>query len=179
MKKTVLAALVIISCCLFSCGKKESGGMSDKAKKNMETADAIIKMLQTGDNSKIGDYISTDAVDHSAPTGELKGLDAIKAEFNDMSKMMSDFNYSVTKEIADDDYVFQWGKESWTMKTDGMGMKAGDKVSADFIEVSKMTADSKASDHWSFISVNDMMKMMPPPSNMKDSSMNKMMEKKK
>ena len=180
MKQLLSVATAIIICLLFSCNNKGAGGMSDKAKKNLETATSIMKMIETGDHSKIGDYIAADGVDHSGPTGEVKGLDSIKAEFDGLNKMMSDFKYEVVKELADDDYVFQWGKESWTMKTDGMGMKAGDKSSADVIEVSKFNNDGKNSDHWSFISMSDMMKMMPPPpmENKMDSTKNKMNKKK-
>ena len=179
MKKLLFVASAVTSCFLFSCGTKESGGMSATAKKNLESATAIMKMVETGDHSKLGDYIASDGVDHSSPTGEIKGLDAIKSEFDDLSKMMSDFKYEVVKELADDDYTFQWGKESWTMKTDGMGMKAGDKSSGDVIEVSKFNKDGKNTDHWSFLSFSDMMKMMQPPAQPKmDSTMGKMDKKK-
>jgi hypothetical protein len=163
MKQSLFIASAILTCSVFSCNSKDSGGMSDKAKKNLEAATAVMKTFGSGDYSKLGDYIAADGVDHTSPGGEVKGIDSIKAEFDQMGKMMSDFKYDVVKEIADDDYVFQWAKESWTMKTDGMGMKAGDKGSGDFIEVSKFDKDGKNSDHWSFISFTDMMKMMTPP----------------
>jgi predicted ester cyclase len=138
--------------------------MSDKAKKNLASAQAIVKMFESGDFSKVGDYIANDAVDHTGMNGETKGLDNIKAEFNSMGQTMSDMKNDAVKEVADDDYVFQWVKESWTQKKDEMGMKAGSKNSFDVIEVSKFNADSKVTDHWSFINANDMMKMMPQQS---------------
>ena len=76
------------------------------------------------------------------------------------------------KELADDDYVFQWMKESWTQTKESMGMKPGD-YSFNMIEVSKFNADSKVTEHWSFMDVNDMMKMMPQAP-MDGSTMNKM-----
>ena len=161
MKRLVFAISSALVCSLLACNQ---GGMSDKAKKNLASAQAIVKMFESGDFSKVGDYIANDAVDHTGMNGETKGLDNIKAEFNSMGQTMSDMKNDAVKEVADDDYVFQWVKESWTQKKDEMGMKAGSKNSFDVIEVSKFNADSKVTDHWSFINANDMMKMMPQQS---------------
>ena len=46
-----------------------------------------------------------------------------------MGKMMGDMKNEVVKELADDDYVMSWMKESWTMKADGMGMKESEASS--------------------------------------------------
>ena len=73
------------------------------------------------------------------------------------------FKNELVKEFADDDYVFQWMKETMTMKVDAMGMKAGSTHTMNAIEVSKFNKDSKATDHWTFVDWNDMMKMMPQP----------------
>src|SRR5450432_233368 len=145
---------------LVSCKGKDSGGMSDTAKKNLDASHAISKMFETGDYSKVGDYIAADAVDHAGMNGDVKGLDSIKSEFASMSKMMSNMKNEVVKELADDDYVMSWMKESGKMTVDGMGMKAGQDFSMDAIEVSKFK-DGKTTEHWSFISWGDMMKMMP------------------
>lgn len=135
--------------------------MSDRAKKNLEAANAVDKMFESGDWSKAGDYIAADGVDHAGMKGDVVGLDNIKANFNEMGKMMGNFKNVTVKEFADDDYVFQWMKETSTMKVDGMGMKAGQTTTMDAIEVSKFNKDGKASEHWSFINMSDMMKMMP------------------
>jgi len=96
--------------------------------------------------------------------GEKKGLDSIKAEFNQMNGMMTNSKNETVKELADDDYVFQWLKETSTLKVDAMGMKAGSTTTLDIVEVSKFNADSKVTDHWSFLNANDVMKMMPQQS---------------
>ena len=80
---------------------------------------------------------------------------------------MSNAKTETVKELADDDYVYQWMKESWTQTQESMGMKPGN-YNFNMIEVSKFNADSKVTEHWSFMDVNDVMKMMPPD------SMNKM-----
>jgi predicted SnoaL-like aldol condensation-catalyzing enzyme len=145
--------------------------MSDKAKKNLDNARAIAKSFETKDISKLDDYIDKDMVDHASPGGETKGIENVKKMFQEMQGSMSNSKMETVKEIADDDYVFQWMKESWTQTKESMGMKPGD-YSFNMIEVSKFNADSKVTEHWSFMDVNDMMKMMPPSS--MDTSMNKM-----
>ena|SRR5213075_2641508 len=162
MKKLLVPFVILFVVFCTSCSNQQSG-MSDRAKKNLETATAVAKMFESHDWSKTGDYIAADAVDHSGPRGEVKGLDNIKAQFNEFGNSMSDMKNEVVKEVADDEYVFQWMKESWTQTKDEMGMKAGSKMNMDAIEVSKFNSEGKITDHWSFISMNDMMKMMQMP----------------
>jgi predicted SnoaL-like aldol condensation-catalyzing enzyme len=164
MKKNLLAFSACMTLFLISCSSGNKGGMSDTAKKNLATAQAIDKMFETQDYSKIGDYIAKDAVDHAGDSkGQpVRGLDSIKANFASTGAMMKDFKSEVVKELADDDYVFQWMKETYTMKIDAMGMKAGSTNTTNAIEASKFK-DGKVTEHWSFIDWNDMMKMMPQP----------------
>ena len=147
--------------------------MSDKARKNLDNARAIAKSFETKDIGKLDDYIDKDVVDHASPGGETKGIENLKKMFQEMQGTMSNSKMETIKEIADDDYVFQWMKESWTQTKESMGMKAGD-YSFNMIEVSKFNADSKVTEHWSFMDVNDAMKMMPPPAMNGNASMNKM-----
>jgi predicted SnoaL-like aldol condensation-catalyzing enzyme len=172
MKKLFLFLCTAGCFAFFSCSNN-NGGMSDKAKKNLDNARAIAKSFETKDISKLDDYIASDAVDHASPGGETKGLDNIKKMFTQMQGTMTNSKMETVKELADDDYVYQWMKESWTQTQESMGMKPG---SYDFnmIEVSKFNADSKVTEHWSFIDVNDMMKMMPPAPMNDSTSMNKM-----
>ncbi len=163
--KKIFLTLAAASALIFSaCNSGGKTGMSDTAKKNLETARAIGKMFENTDLSKAGDYFATDAVEHESMNGQdIKGLDSMKANFAGMFTMMKDFKNDIVKELADDDYTFQWVKESWTMKVDGMSGKAGSTGSANVIEVCKFK-DGKVSDHWSFMDFTDMMKMMPQAS---------------
>jgi len=160
MKKLAFVLLAVITCCILSCNSNK--GMSDKAQKNLDNSKAIAKMFEAGDFSKIGDYIAADAVDHASPRGDIKGLDSLKALFNEYHNMTTDAKNEVVKGLADDDYAMLWLKQSWTAKVDDpmMGMKAGERGTAESIEVTKHNADGKITEHWSFMSMNDMMKMM-------------------
>jgi predicted SnoaL-like aldol condensation-catalyzing enzyme len=172
MKQLFLLVCTVGCFALFSCSSND-GGMSSKAKKNLDNARAIAKSFETKDISKLDDYIAADAVDHASPTGETKGLDNIKKMFQQMQGTMTNSKMEVVKELADDDYVCQWMKESWTQTQESMGMKPGD-YSFNVIEVSKFNADSKVTEHWSFMDVNDMMKMMPQAPTNGGATMNKM-----
>jgi len=167
MKKLSIPFLFVLTMLFISCNNQQAA-MSDKAKKNLDNFNGVTKMFETGDFSKSGDYIATDVVDHSAPTGEVKGLDSMKAMFTQYASMVSDMKNEDVKQLADDDYVIGWIKQSWTAKVDDpmMHLKAGDKGHMESIEVTKHNADGKITDHWSFMSMNDMMKMMPNMGNM-------------
>ena len=172
MKNLLFAASAVLMCGLISCSNN-SGGMSAKAKKNLETSQAVAKMFESGDWSKTKDYIAADAVEHATMDGkDIKGVDNIKANFDKMGTMMSDFKNDVMQEVANDDYTFQWMKESATAKVDDPMMgKAGTRKTFNCIEVAKFNADGKITEHWSFIDWNDMIKMMPQPGTMNNNMM--------
>lgn len=153
---TVIAAVLIL---LVSCSSNE-GGLSAKAKKNIEVSHAISKCFETNDFSKVGDYIAADAVDHAGERGDIVGLDSIKAVMIQMSQAMTDSKSEYIKDFADDDYVFMWMKNSGTMKDGMMGMPAGMKYSAYSVEASRFV-DGKVVEHWTFMTPEDLMKMMP------------------
>jgi len=171
MKKLFFSSILFLLTCLYvSCnsGTTTASGPSDQEKKNLAANDAVGKMFESGDFSKLGDYIATDAIDHSGPMGEVKGLDSIKAMFNMFASTMKDTKIDIVKEMADGDYVMAWIKQSWTATQDDpmMHLKAGDRASMDGVEVTKYNSDGKVVEHWGFMSMSDMMKMMPQQGNM-------------
>lgn len=167
MKKIslILSASALIA--LASCSSKKEGGgdgMSEGAKKNMDANTAIIAMFETKDFSKLGDYIAADAVDHAGEKGDVKGLDSIKASMESMSKMMTVKSNKVVKTLADDEYVMSWLEGTSVADVDmpEWGMKKGVESTMHSVEVSKYNKDHKVTEHWSFMDMNDMMKMMAP-----------------
>jgi len=158
MKKLVFATMFAAVCC---CSYGQKSSMSSTAQKNLAASRAVAKMFESGDFSRVGDYIAADAVDHGGMSGDVKGLDNIKASFAQMTGMMTDMKSEMVQELAEDEYTFQWMKQSSTMKVDAMGMKAGTKNSLDAIEVSRFS-NGKIVEHWSFINAADAMKMMQP-----------------
>jgi len=93
-------------------------------------------------------------------TGDIKGLDSIKAELAKVHMMSTDIKVETVKEFADNDYVFQWLHFTGTAATSDMGMPVGTKYEMNAMEVSKFNSDGKATDHWEFMEPAEMMKMM-------------------
>lgn len=149
--------LFILSCiaaCSFLISCSGGGGMSATAKKNKEVNDAITKAYEAGDFSKMGDYIAADAVDHGGETGDIKGLDNIIAEMKKYKAQMPDMKSTMSRSMADDEYVFTWSTVSGTMN--------GKSVTMTSVDVAKFK-DGKAVEHWIYMDPKDMAMMMPPP----------------
>ncbi len=158
MKKILFILIAGVSLLFVSCTAKNEGGMSATAKKNLETGQAISKCFETGDFSKLGDYIAEDAVDHAGAQGDVKGLANIKSEMEKMMAGMTETKSEIIKELADDEYVMSWMRFIGTLKVDMMGMKAGDKVDSRAIELSRFK-DGKVTEHWTFMEPSEFMKM--------------------
>lgn len=148
------------SLCFASCSHDTGNSkMSGTAQKNSETSQAIYKAVETGDVSKLGDYIAADAVDHSNPMGDVQGLDSIKAELAKIHQTATGMKTDVKKTLADEEYVFDWVNYQGTATTADWGMPAGTKYDMNAIHVSKFK-DGKVVEHWEYMSAAEMMKMM-------------------
>jgi ketosteroid isomerase-like protein len=166
MKKLLLILSSGTVLFLSSCASKSeagAGGMSEQARKNLETNRAISKMFETKDFSKATDYFAADAVDYAGMNGPVKGPDSIKASLENMAAMMTDTKHEVVRELADDEYVMSWMKFSGTCNVDApeMGMIKGQKINTEAIEVSQYNKEGKAIAHWTFMQPSELMKMMP------------------
>lgn len=137
---------------LLSCSS--GGGMSATAKKNKEVNSAIMKAYETGDFSKMSEYIAADAVDHGGEKGDVKGLENIVSEMKRYKSMVTDMKSTIIREMADDEYVMTWATMSAKMN--------GTEMSMSSVDVSRFK-DGKAVEHWVFMNPMDMMKMMPQP----------------
>ena len=161
MKQFLVTISAGLACFCISCNDK-SGSTDSTTQKNLDAIHGINKAIETGDVSKLGDYIATDAIDHAGPKGDVKGLDSIKAIIAKMSTYSKDAKTETIKELADNEYVFQWLHFTGTSTSSEMGMPPGTKYDMNALEVSKHK-DGKATEHWEFMSPQEMMKMMPPP----------------
>ena len=167
MKQFLFMLLTAASSVLFSCNSTNNNAIqaptNDAGQKNLLTTNAINKAIETGDMSKLGDYIAADAVDHSGQHGDVVGLDSIEAGLAPLHKMAAnDLKLEVVKELADSDYVFQWVRTTGTATNTDMGVAVGSKFSMPMISVSRFK-NGKATEHWEFMQPADMMKMMAPP----------------
>lgn len=173
MKKILVSAFVAIICICASCNNPSSTtANNDKdstAQKNLAAYDSISSAFQTGDASKVDNFVADDFVDNT-DHGQVKGKDSLKAMITQMHTMMKDMKTETKNEAASGDYVYGWMHYSGT--SDGsMGMPKG-PYDMTAIELVKFNNDGKAVEHWSFMQPSDMMKMMGPQPgmNMADSS---------
>lgn len=162
MKKIFFITTVSAACLLSACSSKKSeGGMSDQAKKNIEACNSVNRAMESGDVSKLGDFIAADGIDHTGMNGtEVKGLDSIKAELGSMKNYFDNIKFEVVNQVASDEWVYQWIRFTGKSKVDMMGMKKGDDITNDAVEVSKFNKDGKATDHWEFMTAQEFQKMM-------------------
>ena len=168
MKKFLFIASAGCIFLLTSCSDKKEGGISDKAKKNLEASHIVSDAFMSGDVSKIDDAVAADFIDHT-DHGD-KGRDSLKAMITTMKKTMGDMKMTLMKELADDDYVFS--EMEFTGTSNGeMGMPKG-PYDWHVIEAVKFK-DGKAVEHWEYMRNDDVMKMMPPPPAPKDTTMHK------
>lgn len=146
--------LVALACgsLMMSCGTE--GGMSAKTKKNIEVNNAIMKAYESGDFSKMGDYIAADAVDHGGENGDVTGLDSIVSEMKRYQAMMPDMKSSNVLTVGNDDYVFTRATMSGTMN--------GKQTTMTSVDVSRFV-DGKAVEHWIYMNPSEVMSMMMPP----------------
>jgi ketosteroid isomerase-like protein len=162
----VMCLLVLLASCDQKAGNKENGGTTssntaaEKAKANNR---AVLEAIQKGDVSKIDQYMTTDAVDHSGPDGmtEVKGSDQIKQALGSIKASFSELKMDVVEEAASDDHLFVLVKMSGTTTANpGMGMPPNQKIEMTTVDLLKFNNDGKLTDHWSYNDPKDMMKMM-------------------
>ncbi len=165
MKKFFFASAAIAACFLVSC-KDEKAGSADNNAAVKEQSAAFMKSIETGDFSKTKDWLTADAVDHGsgANMSDVKGADSIVAN---LSRIHASFEPGYKSEVMnqsiDGDYLYAMiHMKGKTTANPGMGMPAATDIDMRSVEVTKLK-DGKAAEHWSFASVEDMMKMAPPP----------------
>jgi predicted ester cyclase len=156
MKKILITVSAGLLCWCISCNNEKAETNESAAKqKNLDAAHVVSKAFETGDISAIDSAVASDFVDHT-DRGD-KNRDSLKAAIGMMHSAMKDMKMEVIKELADDDYVMSWMR--FTGTCDGsMGMPKG-PIDMQAIEMEKFK-DGKAIEHWEFMTMGEMMKMM-------------------
>ena len=171
MKKILFVFSAILGCFFISCNNgttsSAESGNNSQAQKNLNASHVISNAFEKGDASGVDSVLADDFVDHT-DHGDVKGKDSLIAMINTMHNHVKDMKMETVKEVADSDYVFSWMHFSGNSNGD-MGMPPGPfEMSA--IETIKCR-DGKIAEHWEFIDMRDMMKMMQSMGKM---NMNKM-----
>ncbi len=156
MKKYFLGMCfgVLCLCANSVLGQKTDKGLSEKARKNLAASHVISDAFGSGDISKIDNVVAEDFVDHT-DRGDMN-RDSLKAMIKMVHATNKDMKMEVIREMADDEYVFTWMR--FTGTSDGSMMPAGpyDMKALQAVRF----RDGKAVEHWEFMELRDMMKMM-------------------
>ena len=174
MRKIFLSLITGLVLLVISCNDKTAGtstGLSTQAQKNLDASHEISKAFETGDVSKIDSVVASDFVDHTADRGDV-GRDSLKAMMVMVNQAFPDSKMEVLKEYADDDYVYTHMRFSGT-SNGAMGMPVG-PYDMRAIQVTRFK-DAKAVEHWEYMEMGDMMKMMAAmnPANKPDTTKTK------
>ena len=174
MKKIFLSLTAGFVFIIISCNDKTAGtstGLSTQAQKNLDASREISKAFGSGDVSKIDSVVASDFVDHTADRGDV-GRDSLKAMMVMVNREFPDSKMETLKEFADDDFVFTQMRFTGTSNGQ-MGMPVG-PYDMRAIQVTKFR-DGKAVEHWEYMEMADMMKMMAAmsPTNKPDTTKTK------
>lgn len=168
MKKflSFFAVAMLIGCVSCNNDKDEKTASSEtttaekkedsKAAKNLESFHTVTKAFETFDVSQIDNVVASDFVSHTE-MGD-KNRDSLKAMITGMKADVTNPKTEVIKEVADDEYVFGWLHFTGTSGGKS-GMPPG-PYDMKTIEVVKFNSDGKAVEHWVFMNMVDVMKMM-------------------
>ena len=128
------------------------------AEQNLASSKIVTNAFQTGDISKIDSAVAADFVDHT-DRGDV-GRDSLKKMITEVHKQFPDMKTEVTREVADNDYVFSLMRFTGTSNGQ-MDMPKG-PYDMHAVQVVRFK-DGKAVEHWEYMQPEEMMKMMPPP----------------
>lgn len=160
MRKILFIAIAAMGLLTQSCNNSNNtrpaneGGPGEKAKKNIEAAEAIADAFRTGDLSRLDSFVAEDYVDHTE-RGDMN-RDSLKAMVQQIRADNTDMKMEVIKRVADDEYAFIWAR--FTGNSLGKMMPAG-PYDMKGIHVMRFR-DGKVVEQWNFMEIRDMMKMM-------------------
>ena len=133
-------------------GDKKDNSMAEK---NLAASHIVNEAFRTGDISKIDDAVASDFVDHT-DRGDMN-RDSLKAMITMTNREFPDMKMEQMKDMADGDLVFSQMRLTGTSKGD-MGMPPG-PYDMHAIQVTRFK-DGKAVEHWEYMEMRDVMKMM-------------------
>ncbi|MEO6228494.1 MAG: ester cyclase [Ferruginibacter sp.] len=159
MKKTLVFAFTAMVAFCISCNSGTTAAENsghEAEQKNIAAFETVSKAFDTGETSPIDSVVADNFVDHS-DHGDVVGKDSLKAMITMMHEKFKDMKTERINTAASGDYVYAWMR--YTGTSDGtMGMPSG-PYDMKGIELVKFN-DGKAVEHWAFMEMQEMMKMM-------------------
>jgi predicted SnoaL-like aldol condensation-catalyzing enzyme len=156
MRIFLLAATAALCFVFYSCENKVASADNDLIQQNLKATRIVSEAFGSGDVSKIDSVVAEDYLDHT-DRGDIRGRDSLKAMIHMVHNNFKDMKADVLHELADSNYVYTWMR--FTGQSDGaMGMPAG-PYDMKALQLNKLR-NGKIVEHWEFMEVAEMMKMM-------------------
>ena len=135
---------------------------------------AVNKILDNGNVDELDAYVAADAVDHQMDPSitDKTGLAGIKEVFKYYHKIFPDMKTTIYSMAVSGDTLFGYISSTGTTSEPFMGMPAGQQQTMNAVDV-LVFEDGKMKEHWGFMDMSDVMKMMQ--SMMPDTTMMKEM----
>ncbi len=168
MFKKHLSLLVIpFLIVLASCQNNEQSTM-DQQRKSAYVE--VNRLIDAGEVDGLDPYIIENAVDHQLDPSmtDKTGLAGIKEMLAKYHKAIPDMKTTIHSIAISGDTLFGYYTSTGTTMEPFMGMPANYKMSMSSVDVVRFEGD-KMAEHWGFMDMSDVMKMMPKP-NMPDES---------
>lgn len=171
MFKKLLSFLLISFVIVFTSCQSNQQNQLDQQRKTVYME--IIKLIDAGEVEGLGSYIAENAIDHQLDPSmtNKKGLEGIKEMLANYSMVIPDMKTTVHSVAITGDTLFAHITSSGTPKESFMGMPANQKMKMNSVDIIRFEGN-KMVEHWGFMDMEDLMKMMPP-SSMPDESMMK------
>lgn len=162
MKKVFLAAGSLLLLMIVSCNdaaKNNSAANSD-AEKNKEHILSVYRGIESGDLSKMDEFVADDIVDHGG-MADVKSRDSVKKMLSDIHNHFSNLKMELLAEgtASSGDYHFTMVRMTGTTKDAFMGMPANTSVDRTSVDVVKFV-NGKATEHWKYANPREMMQEM-------------------
>ena len=156
MLKKLLGSLFLLSLIiLMSC---QSNQMEQKYK---ATYVAVNGILDSGNIDELDKYIAEDAVDHQLDPNitSKTGLAGVKELFSYYHNVFPDMKTTIHSMAVSGDTLFGYCSSTGTASQPFMGMPAGQQMTLNAVDVVVFKGD-KMTEHWGFMDMGDVMKMM-------------------
>lgn len=159
MEKLLFIATLFVGCSLISC-KTGCDKHKLQVEKNTANSKEVYRAVETGDVSKLDNFISRDAVDHSGEI-EIKGRDSIKAMLGNIHNHFRDPKIDLISRATSDDGIYNFDLVKFTgTTTDGsMGVLPNTKMESIEVYVVRIK-DGMNMEHWRFIDNRDAIQKM-------------------
>lgn len=163
----VLAAVMFIISCNDSAevaGANDTKDSTNASTKNTQRMKDVYQAIQTGDVSRIGDFLADDFVDHNAnmDNSDVKGKDsALKMLSTIYTYFEPGFKMEYMGDATSADGTMQYAmvRMIGKAKANPWGMPVGMDIDDTSVDVVKLK-DGKATEHWGFMSMKDFNEIM-------------------